>query len=448
MNRTIGVTLGNSGRRVGVLRYNRDGTRESASFEYDTEWLAAPDRFRIDPALPLVAGPQFHKRREGGSIFPGAIADSEPDGWAAKVILRDHAKRRALAKAAGEPHPALAGAMDFLLEVDDFSRVSALRFRDESGIFRRPREEGGRAAPPLIELEHLLSASRAVETNTETAAELAYLRGRGTSLQGVRPKCTVLDDDGGLSIGKFPSVQDERAVTKAEILALTLAADAGIRAAHGRLVSSDGVPVALVRRFDRVDGERLMYLSAATLMGTTAGEPTEHTYAEMVDTIRVFGAAPREDIEELWRRIAFSILITNVDDHLHNHGFLHVERETWRLAPAFDVNPFPDKLRELKTWVSEETGPAATIAALMSAVPYFGLKLDRAREVLGEVEAAVARWRPRGSELGMSAVELDDFDDAFEHDERRAAQSESARHRVPAVPKPRTREGDVSPVSG
>ncbi len=426
MKRTIGVALGNSGRRVGVLRYNRDGARESASFEYDAEWLAAPDRFRIDPPLPLVTGPQFHKRREGGSIFPGAIADSEPDGWAAKVILRDRGKRRALAKAAGETQPALAGAMDFLLEVDDFSRVGALRFCDESGIFRRPRDDGGRAAPPLIELEHLLSSSRAVEMNTETEADLTYLRGRGTSLQGVRPKCTVLDDDGGLSIGKFPSVKDERAVTKAEVLAMTLAADAGIRAAQARLVSSDGVPVALVRRFDRVDGERLMYSSAATLMGATAGGLTEHTYAEMVDTIRVYGAAPQDDIEELWRRIAFSILITNVDDHLHNHGFLHVERETWRLAPAFDVNPFPDKLRELKTWVSEETGPAATVEALMSAVPYFGLKLDRARQMLGKVESAVAQWRTRGAEIGMTVGELDEFVDAFEHDERLAAQSEGA----------------------
>lgn len=425
MKRTIGVALGNSGRRIGVLRYNRDGARESASFEYNSEWLAAPDRFRIDPALPLVAGPQFHKRHEGGSVFPGTIADSEPDGWAAKVILRDHGKRRALGKAAGDAHPALAGAMDFLLEVDDFSRVGALRFYDESGIFRRPREDG-RTAPPLIELEHLLSSSRAVEMNAETEADLVYLRGRGTSLQGMRPKCTVLDDDGRLAIGKFPSVKDERAVTKAEILALTLAADAGIRAAHGRLVSSEGIPVALVRRFDRVDGERLMYLSAATLMGASAGGHAEHTYAEMVDAIRVYGAAPQEDIEELWRRIAFSILITNVDDHLHNHGFLHVERETWRLAPAFDVNPFPDKLRELKTWVSEETGPAASVEALMSAVPYFGLKLDRARQVLGDVESAVAQWRTRGAELGMTEAELDEFVDAFEHDERRAAQSESA----------------------
>lgn len=426
MRRIIGVALGNGGRRVGLLRYNRDGARESASFEYDAEWLTASDRFTIDPGLPLVAGPQFQRRSKNSSVFHGAIADSEPDGWGAKVILRDHAKRRALAKAAGEMKSPIAGALDFLLEVDDFSRVGALRFCDEAGVFRRAREEGRRTAPPLLELGHLLSSSRAVETNTETEADLAYLRGRGTSLQGVRPKSTVLDD-GGLFIGKFPSVKDDRAVSKGEVLALMLAADAGINAAHGRIVSSDGIPVALIRRFDRVDGERLMYLSAATLMQVSRDDPGDHSYAEMVDTIRIYGAAPKADIEELWRRIAFSILITNVDDHLHNHGFLHVERETWRLAPAFDINPFPDKLRELKTWVSEDTGPAATIEALMSAVPYFGLKPTRAKQVLGEVEAAVATWRTRGAELGMTGVELEQFAEAFEHEERLAARSESAR---------------------
>jgi serine/threonine-protein kinase HipA len=135
-------------------------------------------------------------------------------------------------------------------------------------------------------------------------------------------------DDGGLSIGKFPSVHDERAVTKAEVLALTLAADAGIRAAAGRIGSSDVSPVALIRRFDRVNGDRLMYLSAATLMQVSPDDPIDHSCTEMVDAIRIYGAAPQDDIEELWRRIAFSILITNVDDHLHNHGFLHVERET------------------------------------------------------------------------------------------------------------------------
>ncbi|HEX6038225.1 HipA domain-containing protein [Longimicrobium sp.] len=302
------------------------------------------------------------------------------------------------------------------------SRVGALRFRDESGVFRRAHETGERGVPPLVELRHLLAASRAVETNTETAADLAYLRGRGTSLGGLRPKCTVMDDDGRLSIGKFPSVADERAVTKGEVLALQLAAEAGIDAAEARLVMSDGAPVALIRRFDRVPGGRILYISAATLLGVEADDPSDHTYAEIADALRVHGADARADIEELWRRIAFSILITNVDDHLHNHGFLHVEAGLWRLAPAFDVNPFPDPVRELKTWITEDAGPEASIDALMAAAPYFQLAPGRARQVIGEVESAVSRWRQVARQIGMTGLEIDQFADAFEHEERAAAQ--------------------------
>jgi serine/threonine-protein kinase HipA len=149
-----------------------------------------------------------------------------------------------------------------------------------------------------------------------------------------------------------------------------------------------------------------MYVSAATMLGAEGGEPGEHAYTEIVDVLRRHGARAQADIEELWRRIAFSILITNVDDHLLNHGFLHVDRGQWRLAPAFDVNPFPERLRELKTWISEEAGPEASVAALMSVAPYFRIAASRAKHILGDVEAAVARWRDEGSALGMAEAEL------------------------------------------
>jgi serine/threonine-protein kinase HipA len=222
-------------------------------------------------------------------------------------------------------------------------------------------------------------------------------------------------------------VQDERAVTKGEVLAMTLAKAAGLNVADARIVDSDGVPVALIRRFDRtLDGRRLMYVSAATLLGVESTGAQEHSYAEIVDALRVNGAATQADIEELWRRIAFSILITNVDDHLHNHGFLHAERGLWRLAPAFDLNPFPDRARELKTWVSADTGPEATVEALMSVTAYFRLSPPRANAILGEVERAVAGWREAGRALGMSDRDLESFADAFEHPERAAAQKHSA----------------------
>ena len=407
------------------MRYDQQGVRESSAFQYDAAWLTAVDRFAIEPGLPLVAGPQFHRRTRDGSVFHAAIADTEPDGWGKQLILRDHAKRRQEARRAGqEGDIAPLNALDYLLAVDDVARVGALRLQDEDGRYQRTPEDGRRTTPPLIELAQLLAATRAVETNTETAADLVYLRGRGTSLGGLRPKCTVRDQDGFLAIGKFPSVSDERAVTKGEVLALTLARRAGIDAVDGRIVDSNGSPVALVRRFDRTpEGGRLMYVSAATMIGAEPTEPGEHSYTEIADALRQHGVQAAADIEELWRRIAFSILITNVDDHLMNHGFLHVRYGQWRLAPAFDVNPFPDRVRELKTWISEATGPEASIEALMSVIAYFRITRTRALEILAQVEGAVAGWREAGRALGMTSADLDSFADAFEHSERQATQA-------------------------
>src|ERR1700688_2249557 len=425
MKRTIGVFLGDASRRIGTLRFDSQGARQSAAFEYDLQWLAASDRFALEPDLPLVTGAQFHK--PGGrdaSIFHGAIADTEPDGWARRVILRDPPKRGALARAAGEARDQQPlTPIDFLLAVDDINRVGALRFQDEEGVFQRVTSDGQRTAPPLIELSTMMTASRAVESNTETAEDLAYLRGRGTSLGGLRPKCSVIDADGALSIGKFPSIEDERAVTKGEVLAMQLAKAAGINAPQARLIDCDGIPVTLIRRFDRTAKGRLMYVSAATLLSVAVGAAAEHNYTEIVDAIRQHGADAQADIEELWRRIAFSILISNVDDHLHNHGFLHVAKDQWRLSPAFDINPFPDRLRELKTWISEDAGPAASIEALMAVASYFKLDKKGAVQILAEVERTVSTWRVRGRELGMSVGELEQFADAFEHREREVAQS-------------------------
>jgi len=418
MKQIIHVYLGDETQLVGELRYDQHGNRESATFAYLPDWLASADAFQLDPALPLVTGFQYHKRSGDGSLFHGAFADSEPDGWGRKVIARDHAKRRESARRLGTPSPPpVLGTLDFLLAVDDSSRIGALRYRDESGIFRASaNDDGQRRTPPLLELRHLLNASRAVELSTETEADLAYLRGKGTSLGGLRPKCSVLDNDGHLAIGKFPSVADQRAVTKGEILALRLARLAGINAADARLISSDGQPVAVIRRFDRrADGKRIAYCSAATMLGVSGDDTEHHTYAEIVDAIRIHGAEAQQDIEELWRRIAFSILINNVDDHLHNHGFLYVGNNHWRLSPAFDLNPFPDRARELKTWISEETGPTASLAALRSVAPYFHIAKNRANDLITGIQNIVDTWQTVGAELGMTPVELSQFGDAFEN---------------------------------
>ena len=419
MRRSIEVFLGEQTSPVATIHYDNQGSRQSSAFEYRDEWLKKTERFALAPTLPLVKGPQFHKKETHGSVFHSIVADTEPDGWGRRVTQRDHAKQTQRARAAGQTFkPDVLNMLDHLLYVDDFGRLGALRLKDESGRFQRDAGDGQRRAPPLIELGSLLRASQAVETSTETAEDLAYLRGQGTSLGGLRPKCNVLDADGHLCIGKFPSVADERPVTKAEVLALNLARLAGINAAQSTLIRTDDGPVALIRRFDRSATGRLLYASAATMLDVDPKSGAEGTYTQIVDSIRQVGLQAQQDIEELWRRIAFSILINNVDDHLLNHGFLHVRAGQWALSPAFDINPFPDRARELKTWISEECGPEATVDALMSVTSYFGLSKTKAGEILAQVDAGVSRWRTEGKALGMSPNELDMFADAFEHDQR------------------------------
>jgi serine/threonine-protein kinase HipA len=206
------------------------------------------------------------------------------------------------------------------------------------------------------------------------------------------------------------------------VLALKLASLAGIDAATARVVQLDDVPVALIRRFDRDrDDGRIPYQSAASLLQASREE--DRSYTEIADAIRAHGHAPTEDVRQLWRRLVFNLLITNVDDHLQNHGFLHVERGLWRLAPAFDVNPFPDKDRESKTWLSEQDGPITGLDMLLARSNYFALSTDQALMVLRDVHSAVSKWRQIacGPEVGLRPAELDDFAPAFEHEQIEAA---------------------------
>jgi serine/threonine-protein kinase HipA len=324
----------------------------------------------------------------------------------------------------GNPALAPLSEMDYLLAVDDFSRVGALRLRDQAGHFCRTVEQGRRSTSPLLELRRIYEASRAVEQGQETTEDLRYLQGKGTSLGGMRPKCTVVDDDGWLAIGKFPSVGDTRSVTRGEVLALRLAQRAGIDAAPARIVELEGVPVAIIRRFDRdgADG-RIPYLSAASLLQASREE--DRSYTEIADAIRATGHRPTEDVRQLWRRMLFNLLVTNVDDHLQNHGFLHVEKGLWRLAPAFDINPFPDKERESKTWLSEQDGPITDLAMLLNRSTYFSLSRGEALNVLAEVHAAVSNWRDLAlsPEVGLRREALEDFAPAFEHAQMDVAQS-------------------------
>jgi len=394
---------------VGTLVYQSEGSREACQFTYLQSWLADPERFAIDPELPLREGYQFPQK--GHNVFFGCLADTGPDGWGRKLIQRDRVKRGL----------ATPDSLDYLLDIHDASRMGAIRFSEDGGkSFLAEPADGKRAAPPLIEISQLLRAASAVEQDSESAQDLRLLLDRGSPLGGMRPKCTIQEEDGALAIGKFPSSTDEHDVVRSEILVLDLARAAGIDASQGRVVLADGKPVAVIRRFDRRGEERLAYQSARTFLGANNSED-EHSYLEFADELRANGASPRADIEELWRRIVFTILASNFDDHLNNHGFLHAGHGQWRLAPAFDVNPAPDKKRVLKTWVTPDSGPEATIAAAFSGLRHFGIKETRAREMLGDVVKALSGWRARARQIGMKPREIEAIALAFEHVESEEA---------------------------
>jgi len=234
----------------------------------------------------------------------------------------------------------------------------------------------------------------------------------------------VVDDAGRLAIGKFPSVADTRSVTRCEVLALRLAALAGIETPAATIVDLDGVAVAVIYRFDRdPKGKRIPYQSAASMLMASRHE--DRSYLEIVDVLRACGAAPQRDMHALWRRLVFNLLITNVDDHLQNHGFLHVGRGLWRLSPVFDINPFPDKERESKVWLSEQDGPIVDVGMLLARAADFALTREQALSIVSEVAAAVAQWRQVAlmPEVGLPRSALGEIAPAFEHAQLQEAQS-------------------------
>ena len=407
----LDVILGQAEQPLGRLIFVKHGQREFSQFAYNDEWLANPQFFDVSPDLLRQSGFQLHKPpSKSDSCFFSALADTEPDAWGRRIIARAHAKARARDASLGPLTEA-----DYLAWVDDFSRVGALRLRDEQGHYLRSVTDGAGTTPAFLELEHILSASRAIENSEETLEDLAYLQGKGTSLGGMRPKCTILDADGALSLGKFQSVGDERAVTRGEVLALRLAKRAGIDSATARIVMAQDQPVAMIRRFDRTpEHNRIPYISGATLL--QAQRDDEHSYTEIVDAMRSTCENFIQDTRQLWRRLVFNHLITNVDDHLQNIGFLYAGKNQWRLSPAFDLNPFPDKTPESKTWLSEDSGPIASIAQLLEQAARFELSQPQAQAILAEVVAAVKQWRTVAIEpaVGLQARDIEDFKPAFE----------------------------------
>ena len=402
----VHVDLNRTPTLVGRLRVRVRGGGESASFDYDPDWLNHPRRFALEPALALGPGP-FHTRR---ALF-GSIGDSAPDRWGRVLLRRDEVRR---ARRDGRA-PRTLFESDFLLRVDDELRMGGLRFSiDPHGPFLA--EPRARRIPPLVDLGRLLAASTRVTRDEEGADDLRLLLGPGSSLGGARPKAAVRDSDGGLAIAKFPHAADEYDIVLWEGVALSLARRAGIEVPHWRLERVAGQVVLILRRFDRGGARRVPFLSAMSMLG--ADDREQRSYLEIADALRRHGVAAKRGLAELWRRIVFSILVSNTDDHLRNHGFLYDDAPGWRLSPAYDLNPTPTQIRPrvLRTHIDEYDGTASLDRALATA-EYYGLALDRAKRIAGEVGRAVSGWGAEAAALGASARSIARMESAFEHED-------------------------------
>lgn len=406
------VDLDGAQHLVGRLWGRTRKDSESATFEYDPDWLKHPAKFSLEPALKLGPGP-FHTPADTPMF--GAIGDSAPDRWG-RALMRRMERRRA--DAAGTA-PRTLREIDYLLLVDDEARMGALRFAEkEGGPFLR--EEGVKRIPPLIELPKLLAAAEHVMEEKDTDEDLKLLFAPGSSLGGARPKASVIEKDGHLAIAKFPRKEDEINTVVWEAVALTLAKKAGITVPDSRVETITNKPVLLLRRFDRGGGRRIPFLSAMSMLGSK--DNGTRSYMEIVDSLRLHGAAPKADMEELWRRIVFNVLISNTDDHMRNHGFLYDGPGGWRLSPAYDLNAVPTdiKPRILSTAINEADN-TASLAVAMGVAGYFELDDEKARAIAAQVGKAVATWRDEAATHGVRKSDIERMASAFEHGDLKAA---------------------------
>ena len=403
----VHIDLPGAPRPVGLLRRHMARHAETLTFEYDPAWLGDPDRFPIAPDLPLTRGVFAPPR---GHANVGAIGDSAPDAWGRRLMQRS--ERRAASRD-GRAVRTLTES-SYLLGVTDEIRLGALRFRwTNDPEFQAPRRAG---VPALIELGRLLQITERVLRDEETDEDLQLIFAPGSSLGGARPKASVVDQHGRLSIAKFPKESDEYSVETWEEIALRLANRAGITTPHHELLEVGGKAVLLSRRFDRTEDTRIPFLSAMALTGSSDGQ--RGSYPELVDALSSSGAQAKADAHALYRRMVFNVLVSNVDDHLRNHGFLRLGRGGWSLSPAYDINPTPVdvKARVLATNIDLEEGTCSLDLA-ESVAGYFGLALTAGRQIIREVGAAVSGWREVAATVGARSAEINRMASAFEHDD-------------------------------
>jgi serine/threonine-protein kinase HipA len=401
--------------RIGLLQVNRSQGRETFSFEYDSNWLAGNETLALDPELLLFEGPQYLNDRDKASF--GLFLDSSPDRWG-QVIMK---RREALVARQEKRAPKTLLQSDFLLGVHDEQRMGGLRFKvDPDGDFLSNHD--GNNVPPWARLRELENAAWQFQSddaaeNPELREWLNLLMAPGSSIGGARPKAGVCDEADNLWIAKFPGRNDEIDKGAWEMVTHTLAVRAGLSIAEAR-AEKFGRPhhTFLTKRFDRVVVEgsrrRIHFASAMTMLGYSdgAGYADGASYLEIVEFLIKHGSDTDLDLTELWRRIVFSICVSNTDDHLRNHGFLLTDAG-WKLSPAYDINPEPTGTG-LHLNISEDDN-SLNLELALEVAEYFRLGNDEAKAIVDEVTSVVTQWSEVASNLGISRGEQEAMAPSF-----------------------------------
>ena len=393
---------------MGTLFVNVIKGYESYSFEYDKEWLKKTELALIlDPELRPYSGRQYPI---GKNIF-GLFADASPDRWG-RVLMNK--RERILAEKEGRK-PSKLHDSDYLMGVYDETRMGGIRFKlDTAGSFLSDDKDA--AAPPWTTLRTLEEASRNYENDETGLSEkwLNQLIKPGSSLGGARPKATVLDTQKELWIAKFPSKNDENDTGAWEMVVHDLALQCGLNVPNAKLEKFSSLgSTFLIKRFDRQGDKRIHFASAMTLLGKTDGASAADgsSYLDIASFIKSYGAQPKKDLIELWKRIVFNMAISNTDDHLRNHAFIFTKKG-WILSPLYDVNPVPYG-DELSLNINEYDNRINIDLAIQSAIK-FGISKSEAKVYADDILKIVREnWEKKAIEHRLTRGQIEEMRPAF-----------------------------------
>ncbi|RLD67251.1 MAG: type II toxin-antitoxin system HipA family toxin [Bacteroidetes bacterium] len=397
----------NDPKLMGLLEAQSIKGRMSFSFEYDKDWLLSNDQLLLDPDISWFSGKQFPNTKGNFGLF----MDSMPDTWGRTLMKR----KAAISSKQNDVKSPILNEVDFLLGVYDESRMGALRFKlDKEGAFLDDSRQF--LIPPWSSVRELQHSAKILDSDIDNKNVIDYLRlimAPGSSLGGARPKANILDKNKHPWIAKFPSKNDEIDKAQWEYLAYKLALNSGIEMSESKCENIMGpFHTFFTKRFDRLHGERIHFASAMSMTGHSEDGLRDDTasYLELAEFIQFAGANVENDLSQLWRRIIFSIAISNTDDHLRNHGFI-LEKKGWRLSPAYDINPSIDK-SGLALNIDMDSN-ALEFNLARSVGDYFLLNNVEMDKIIQEVSAVVSKWEIEAARIGISRKEIQLMNPAF-----------------------------------